>query len=102
MDFLKSITGRVVTGLVALLVVAGAISWWRTDPATRELIVGGAGKIAAWLGVVLALPWVSFFAITRVARLESNLAGGVLVAGYTLIEVTLLLWLFDFSIPNAT
>jgi FtsH-binding integral membrane protein len=102
MEFLKSISGRIVTGLVALGVVAAAISWWQMDESTRQTLVAGTGRILAWFGVMLAWPWVSFAIIARVARRESNLAGGVLVGAYTLAEVVLLAWLFHWHMPNAT
>jgi hypothetical protein len=102
MEFLKSISGRIVTGLVALGVIAAAISWWQMDESTRQTLVAGTGRILAWFGVMLAWPWVSFAIIARVAKLESNFAGGVMVAAYTLAEVVLLAWLFHWHLPNAT
>ena len=100
MEFLKTIAGKVVAGVVALVVVAGGISWWRMDEATRHMLILGAGRITAWFGIVLLLPWASFFVIARASRFESNLAGGLLVAGYTLVEFLLLLWLFNWSVPG--
>lgn len=102
MEFLKTITGRVVSGLVALGVIAGGIAWWQMDPTTRQTLVSGTGRIFAWLGVMLVWPWASFFIISRVAKTESNLAGGLLVAVYTLAEIVLLAWLFHWHMPNAT
>src|SRR5437868_3987031 len=102
MDFLKGIAGKVITGLVVLAVIAGGISWWQMDSATRQAIVSGSGKIAAWLGVVLMLPWTSFFVIGKVAKTDSNLAGALLVAGYTILEITLLAWLFNWHFAGAT
>ena len=102
MDFLKSVTGKVVSGIVALAVIAGGISWWRTDPATRDMLLTGSGRIASWLGIVLLLPWVTFFIVGKVARLESNAAGAALIAGYTILETVLLAWLFQWHMPNAT
>jgi len=102
MEFLKSISGRIVTGLVALGVIAAAISWWQMDESTRQTLVAGTGRILAWFGVMLAWPWVSFAIIARVAKMESNLAGGILVAAYTIAEVILLAWLFHWHLPNAT
>jgi hypothetical protein len=102
MEFLKSISGRIVTGLVALGVVAAAISWWQMDESTRQTLVAGTGRILAWFGVMLTWPWVSFAIIARVAKMESNLAGGVLVGAYTVAEVVLLAWLFHWHMPNAT
>lgn len=101
MDFLKSIAGRIVSGLVGLLVIAVAISWWRMEPATRQALMGGAGRIAAWIGVVLLWPWASFAIVAWVGRMRSNLAGGVLVGTYSLLEFLLLLWLMAWSIGGA-
>ena len=102
MDFLKGIAGKVVTGLVALAVVAAGISWWQMDPATRQSLLSGSGKIVSWAGVVLVVPWAIFFVVARVAKLESNLAGAMLVGALTLLEVLLLVYLFNFSVPTAT
>ena len=102
MEFLKSISGRIVTGLVALGVVAAAFPGGRwTNPPARPSWPARAGSLA-WFGVMLAWPWVSFAIIARVAKLESNLAGGVLVGAYTIAEVVLLAWLFHWHLPNAT
>ena len=102
MDFLKTVGGKIATGVVALAVIAGALSWWQMEPATRHAIVSGTGKIAAWLGCVLLIPWASFFLIGRVARMDSNGAGAALVAAITLVEAAVLAWLFDWSIAGAT
>jgi hypothetical protein len=102
MDFLKSIAGKIVAGMVALAVVAGGISWWRMDPDTRQMLVNGLERIGLWIGVVVLLPWATFFLIGRIAKLESNLAGGVLVAIYAMAETTLLAWLFHWRISTAT
>ena len=55
MEFLKTIGGKVITGLVSLAVIAGAISWYEMDPGTRHGIVTGTGRILGWLGIVLVL-----------------------------------------------
>lgn len=102
MDFLTSVTGKVVTGLVALGVIAAGISWWQMDESTRQSLLSGTGKVAAWFGIVLFLPWVTFFLIGKVARLDSNAAGAGLVGVYTLAELVVLLWLFGWSFPGAT
>ena len=102
MDFLKGITGKIITGLVALGVIAGGVSWWQMDPQTRQALLDGTGKILAWLGIVLFVPWASFFVIGKVARLESNLAGAILVGAYTIVELIALAWLFQWTIPGAT
>jgi FtsH-binding integral membrane protein len=102
MEFFKTIGGKIATGLVALAVVAGTISWFQTPEATRDEILAGTGKIVSWFLVMLVVPWVTFFLIGWVARLERNAAGAVLVAVYTAAEAAVLAWLFDWSIQGAT
>ena len=101
MDFLKGVAGKVVTGLVALAVIATTISWFQMDEATRETLLRGAGRIFGWLGIVIVVPWASFFLIGRVARLDSNAAGAALVLAYTAVEAAVLTWLFDWSVSGA-
>src|SRR5438105_4051577 len=102
MEFLKTIGGKVASGVVALAVIGGAISWYEMDPATKHAIVSGTGRILAWLGVVLAVPWAAFFVIGQVSRLENNAAGAALVLALTGLEAALLAWLFSWSIHGAT
>src|SRR5438105_3839457 len=101
MDFLKSVTGKIVSGAVALAVIAATISWWRMDPATRDMLLAGTGRIISWLGIVLILPWATFFVIGRVARIDNNAAGATLVGLYTVAEVVVLAWLFHWRLPGA-
>ena len=102
MEFLKSIGGKIATGLVALAVIAGAVSWYEMDAGTRHEIVTGTGRILGWFALVIVAPWATFFLIGTIARLESNLAGAALVFGYTAVEALLLAWLFGWSIHGAT
>ena len=101
MDFLKTIGGKIVTGLIALAVVAAAISWFEMDPQTRHGIVIGTGRLLGWFGIVIVLPWATFFLSSAVSRVQSNLAGAALVFGYSAIEGVLLAWLFGWSIKGA-
>jgi FtsH-binding integral membrane protein len=102
MEFLKTIGGKIATGLVSLAVIAGAVSWYEMDPGTRHAIVSGTGRIIGWLGVMIVLPWATFFLIGGVARRDSNLAGAMLVFVYTAMEAVLLAWLFSWAIRGAT
>jgi hypothetical protein len=102
MDFLKTVGGKIVGGLVVLAVIASGISWWQMDPSTRHAVLSGAGKIASWFVVMLVVPWASFFLIGRVGRMDSNAAGAALVLGLTVLEAAVLAWLFDWSIAGAT
>ena len=102
MDLLKTVTGKVVGGAVALAAVAGGITWYRTDDATRQMLLSGTGKIVSWFLIVLLAPWATFFVTTWVAKRDSNAAGAGLVASYTIVEAALLAWLFNWNIPGAT
>ncbi len=101
MDFFKTVAGKVVGGIVALVVIVAAISWWRMSPDTRSGLVLGTGKIVAWFCTMLLLPWATFFIVGWVGSFRSNTAGGILVAVYTALEFVLLLWLFDWSVRTA-
>src|SRR5437667_12196809 len=98
MDLLKTVTGKVVGGAVALSWIAAGISWWRMDEAAKQMLLGGAGRMVSWLLVVLFAPWATFFLTAWVAKRESNAAGAALIAFYTLLEAMLLIWLFSFNV----
>lgn len=100
MGLIKTITGRIITGLVVLGVVIGAISWREIDPVSQQAAISSAGRVAAWLAVVLILPWASYLLIDRVVRMESNAAAGLLVAGFTIPEIVLLAWLFNWPFES--
>jgi FtsH-binding integral membrane protein len=102
MDLLKTVTGKVVAGAVGLAVIAGGISWWQMDPATRDMLLSGTGKIVSWLLIVLLVPWATFFLTVWVAKQESNAAGAGLVLFYTVLEAVCLAWLFNWHVPGAT
>jgi hypothetical protein len=102
MDFLKAIAGKLVTGAVILAVVACGISWFSADPQTRSMLLSGAGRVCSWLGIVLVVPWVTFALIGWVARMDRNLAGGILVGGYALLEAIGLAWLFQWHVRGAS
>jgi hypothetical protein len=102
MDFLKSLGGKIAGGLIALAVVAAGISWWQMDPETRRAIVSTSGRIMAWGLVVLLVPWLCFWLLGWVARLQSNVAGAVFVLVLTAIEAIALAALFNGSIHGTT
>jgi hypothetical protein len=102
MDFLKTMTGKVVSGIAGLVIVLSAISWWRMDDSTKHALIAGTGKIVSWFGIVLLVPWATFFVITWVGKLEKNAAGAALIFGYTALEAVMLAWLFDWSLSGST
>ena len=102
MDFLKTIAGKILTGAIALAVVAGGIAWFQAGPVVRSEWTSGAGRVASWLGIVLIVPWIAFAVIGWVARRESNTAGAVLVGSLALLEMVGLAWLFNWHVHGAT
>jgi len=87
--------------MVALAVIAAAISWWQMEPATRSMLVSGTGKIAGWVVLVVLLPWATFPVSVRAAKFDTNTAGAAVVLAYTALEVVLLAWLFEWQIRGA-
>jgi hypothetical protein len=102
MDFLKTVTGKIISGIAGLVIVLAGISWWRMDAGTKQTLLSGTGRIVSWFGIMLLLPWATFFVIGRVGKFDSNFAGGALVLTYTVIEMVALAWLFNWTMPNAT
>ena len=101
MNFLTAVSGKIATGLVALAIIAAGISWWQSDPSTRQIILSISGRLVGWFVVVLLLPWLLFWLIGMVARMQNNIAGAVLVLVITAIETVMLAWLFHFSIAGS-
>lgn len=101
MDLLKAIGLKIVGGLTSLGVLLGVIAFWRMEPSTREALWTGIGRLIGWTVVVLAVPWVTFSLIGWIARMERNAAGAALVAGYTVLEVATLGWLFQGILAGA-
>lgn len=104
MDFLKSIfksdLGKILAGLVVLAVIGAIVSWCRMDSAGRHAMLSSAGYIAAWIVIVLALPWVTYFMLAIVARSDPFMDSFDLVSAYTLLEIVLLAWLFDWRVDS--
>src|SRR5438445_4639089 len=70
MDFLKTVTGKVISGIAGLVVVIAGISWWRMDPETKHMLLAGTGRIVSWLGLLVLIPWATFFVIAWVGRMD--------------------------------
>jgi hypothetical protein len=102
MDLIKKIASIVIGGAVMLGVVVGAISWFQMTPDERSALLSTVWRSLAWIGIVLVLPWATYFVTTWVAKRESNGISAALVTGYTIVGLGVLLWLFDFSIHGTT
>ncbi len=102
MELAKKIATIVITAAAVLGVVGGAISWFQMPAEDRSAILSIVGRGLGWIGIVLVLPWATFFLTTWVAKRDSNAAGAALVIGYTVVGAAILGWLFDFSISGTT
>ena len=98
MDFLKGIGGKIIGGVVFLGVVVTAITFYQAGPDGRAAFFDGSGKIIGWVLIVALAPWALFFLVTKAARKDSNAAGALLVGTFTVVELLLLWWMFDFGI----
>lgn len=98
MDFLKTIVGKLVTGAVILATFAVGLAWYQMDPASRSALAGGAGRVVGWVAIVAAVPWAIFFLIQRIAKFDSNTASGIFILLLTLLEATVLAWMFNFNL----
>ena len=78
--------GKVVT---AVLVVgsAGAVIWFWRHPEQLAAIWQTIKYVLVWLGIVLALPWATFFVTPWVMSTESNAAAALMLLGYVLADV---------------
>jgi hypothetical protein len=101
-DFFKTLAGKIASGAVALAVVAAALAWYETEPATKQAVLSLSGRILGWCLLMLVLPWASFPAIAWVNRLRSNGAGAALVLAVTVIDAVVLAWLFSWSLRGAS
>lgn len=83
---------KVVT---ALLVVssAGAVIWFWKHPEQLETIWLTIKYVLVWLGIVLALPWATFFLTTWVIARDSNAVVAVMLVGYSLADVVVAFFL---------
>lgn len=92
MPFIKSLTQWIIGGVTVLAVVAAGVAYFDLPVAERSALWHHVGRVIVWAGLVLVLPWATFFITTAAARRESNAAGAMLVAGYSLLDA-FLLWL---------
>lgn len=82
-----------LAGATLLGVVAAGVAYFDLTPDERAALWHQVGRVIVWIGVMLVLPWATYFLTTAVVRRESNAAGAGLVTGYTALDVGLLLLL---------
>ena len=62
-DFLKTLAGKIATGVIALAVAGAGLAWYETDPVVKHEILSYTGRIIGWLLLVLIVPWALFAVI---------------------------------------
>ncbi|HEY3244279.1 MAG TPA: hypothetical protein VGM03_13110 [Phycisphaerae bacterium] len=82
----KYVGGKVLTAVLVVGSAAALIWFWR-HPEQLSSLWEVVKRALAWLGFVLVLPWALFFVTTWVVRRESNLAAGLMLAGYLLLDI---------------
>ena len=97
--------GQYVGGkvLTAILIVAGAASviWFWKHPEQLETIWSVLKGVLVWLGLVLVLPWASFFVTGWVVKKDSNVAAALLLVGLTAVDVLFAFYLAGWSVAGA-
>lgn len=78
--------GKVVTA-VLVVASAGAVIWFWRHPEQLQTIWQTLKYVVLWLGIVLILPWATFFVTPWVVSKESNTAAGLMLLGYSLADV---------------
>ncbi|HEX8322943.1 MAG TPA: hypothetical protein VF595_03425 [Tepidisphaeraceae bacterium] len=87
---IKSIVQWIIGGATVLAVVAAGVAYFDLPAEQRSAMWQGVGRVMLWAGIVLVLPWATYFVTTAAARRESNAAGVALVAAYTAVDALLL------------
>ena len=83
---------KVVTAVIVVS-SAGAVIWFWQHPETLKQIWHIIKDVLVWMGVVLALPWASFFVTTWAVAKDSNRAAALMLIGYILVDFLLACWL---------
>jgi hypothetical protein len=78
--------GRVLTAILVVASAGAVIYFWR-NPDNLAAIWGAVKYALVWLGIVLVLPWATFFVTPWVVSKESNFAAGLMLFGYALADV---------------
>jgi len=81
----QHVGGKVISGVVAIGTVGAGIWFWR-HPEDLATIWQTIKYVLVWIGIVLALPWATFFVTTWVTAKDSNIAAALMLIGYVLAD----------------
>lgn len=71
----------------------GATIWFYKHPEDLQTIWLTIKYVLVWLGIVLMLPWATFFVTTWVVSKDSNAAVALLLLGYLFVDATIAFFL---------
>ena len=86
----KYVGGKVLTAVLVVASAAGVIWFWK-HPEQLQTIWRVIKYVLAWLGFVIVLPWALFFVPGWVVKKESNLAAGLMLVGYLVLDIVVAL-----------
>lgn len=89
----KYIGGKVLTAILVVACSVVIIWYYRLPLEDRAAIWNVVRGALVWIGLVVLLPWATFFLTLRVVRADANWAGAVLLAGYLLADIAFALYL---------
>jgi len=81
----QHVGGKVITGVIALGTIGAGIWFWR-HPEDLATIWQTIKYVLVWIGIVLALPWATFFVVSWVVASDSNIAAALMLVGYVLAD----------------
>ena len=84
--------GKVITAILVVLGGLTGIYFWK-NPDDLATIWNTIQYALVWIGIVLALPWATFFVTSWVAAKESNAAAAAMLAAYVLVDAGVAVWL---------
>lgn len=82
----KLLANRVISALV-LVGSAGAVIYFWRNPDDLAAIWDTIKYVLVWIGFVLVLPWATFFVPRWVMKKDSNVAAGLMLAGYSAADI---------------
>lgn len=96
----KYVGGKVVT-ILCLLGAGLAGYWFYTHPDEIRTLWSVVRLALAWIAFAAVLPWSSFAMMKWVLRFESNAAGAILLAAYSVLDIVAALWLAGWHVRGA-
>lgn len=78
--------GKVLTAILVVAVVITVIWYYRLPDADRQAMWSSVRSALIWIGFAAVLPWATFYVPIRVARIDSNRASALMLAGYLVVD----------------